>query len=138
MKPRGLFGSRPLAKQSLEVAIELLKVFVHVDDIACAHQRTGRWSGLAVDLLFGVLRERDLKTSGMAHFFEHVLGFSRIAIIEHCGDQIAVMAISARDGNYPISTFPADHLEVIGAKVAMTDGAAIHTVENVSFDLLFR
>jgi hypothetical protein len=137
MKPRGLFGSRPLAKQSLEVAIELLKVFMHVDDIACAHQSTGRWSGLAVDLLFGVLRERDLKASGMAHFLEHVPGFSRIAIIKHRGDQIAVVAITARDGDHPISAFPADHLEVIGAKVAMTDGAAIHAIENVSFNLLF-
>ena len=111
---------------------------MHVDDIARAYQRTGRWRVLAVDPIFSVPRERDFKPGGVAHFFEHVSRFGRISIIEHRGDQIAVVAIAAGDRDDPIPPLPADYIEVVGAKVAMTDGAAIHPIENVSFDLLFR
>ena len=110
---------------------------MHVDDIACAYQRSRIGRGLTIARFFDVLRERDLETGGVAHFLEDVSRLGCVSVIEHRGDEIAVMAVTTRYCDHPVSPLSADNFKIVGREVAMADSASIHPVEDIAFDLLF-
>src|SRR3954451_16685024 len=115
----------------------MFKVLVHVDDIGCAYQWSRIGRGLTVDRFFEVLRELDLESSGVAHFLENISCLGRVAVIQNRSNEIAVMAVTTRHRDHPVPPLPADNLKVVGREVAMAEGASIHAIEDIAFDLLF-
>jgi hypothetical protein len=73
----------------------------------------------------------------VAHFLEDVSRLGRVSVIEHRGDEIAVMAVTTRNRDHPVSPLSSDNFEVVGREVAMADCASIHAIEDIAFDLLF-
>src|SRR5215210_2523452 len=127
-----MFFTLSVSEERFEIAVESLQELVDLDDVVDR-------DGLARHPFVLVRLDASLGTHVLlTQAPQCELSLFGVAIADHSSDEIAGLALAARNHQHPHVRLAGENVDVIRFETAMTNAAPLHAVQDNALDLLFR